>query len=123
MNTPPVRLLRAPLRTTSNTTLGLRKLCRSTHESLRRPDSRQGSYFGQFEEMTRFHEKLADNGYNFGVALQQMHDELVELGAGMERSRKQLKQFGMSSEKKVHDAELLVEKVRCASGGGAANAD
>ena len=67
--------------------------------------------------MTRFHEKLADNGNNFGVALHQMHDELSELASGMERNRKQLKQFGLSSEKKVHDAELLVEKVRLESGG------
>lgn len=96
--------------------VGLRKLCRATHESLRRPDSRQHSYLTQFEEVTRAHEKLADNGSNFAVALHQMHDELIELAGNSERGRKQWKAFGTAAEKRVHDAETQVEKVHTLRG-------
>jgi len=90
---------------------GIRKLCKATIESLRRPDSRQESYVHQFEEMTRLHDRLAENGLTFALALHQMHDEMNELANSMERSRKHWKQIGATAERKAHDAEQLVEKV------------
>jgi hypothetical protein len=92
--------------------LGIRKLCRSTYESLRRPDTRQGSYAQQLEEMIILHDRLAENGIAFALALHQMHDDLIDLVSNMERGRKHWKQFGLSAERKVHDAEQTVEKVR-----------
>jgi hypothetical protein len=89
----------------------MRKLCKSTHESLRRPDSRQESYAQQLEEMTGLHDRLAENGIEFARALHQMYDDLTEMANNMERGRKQWKQFGLSSERKAHDAEQMVEKV------------
>jgi len=61
--------------------------------------------------MTRLHDHIAENSYGFTLALHQMHDDLVDLANNMERSRKQWKQFGLNAEKKVQDAEQLVEKV------------
>ena len=59
----------------------------------------------QFEEVTRAHEKLADNGSNFALALHQMHDELTELAGNSERGRKQWKSFGTAAEKRVHEGD------------------
>jgi len=92
--------------------LGIRKLCKSTIESLRRPDGRQESYGHQFEGMTRLHDRLADNGLDFALALHHIYDEMIELGNNMERNRKNWKQVGASAERKTHDAEQFVEKVR-----------
>lgn len=90
----------------------IRKLCRSTLESLRRPDSRQGSYAQQFEELTRIHDRLAENGLQYAAALHQMYDDLTKLTGSMDHGRKQWKLFGLSSEKKVHDADVLVDKAK-----------
>lgn len=82
----------------SNLKIGLRKLSRSTHESLHKPDSRQESYCKQLDEFAQVHERLADNGMQFAQALNQMHEDLAELSISMERGRKHWKQFGLSSE-------------------------
>jgi hypothetical protein len=61
--------------------------------------------------MTHLHDRLAENGSGFAITTYQMHDDLIDLASNMERSRKQWKQFGLSAEKKVQDAEQLAEKV------------
>lgn len=61
--------------------------------------------------MARIHDRLAENGLQFAVSLHQMHEDLTDLASSMDRSRKNWKQVGMSAEKKVHDAEQLMEKV------------
>ncbi|KAI9754438.1 MAG: SET domain-containing protein 4 [Chaenotheca gracillima] len=91
---------------------GLRKLCRSTHESVRRPENRQGSYAQQYDEITRIHERMAENGLQFSQSLHQMHEDLVEMTNNIERGRKQWKQSGLSAEKRVSDSELLMEKAK-----------
>ncbi|KAF2460163.1 hypothetical protein BDY21DRAFT_377678 [Lineolata rhizophorae] len=91
---------------------GLKKLCRSTHDTLRRPDARHGSYAARFEDVTRVHERMADNGMQFALSLHQMHEDLSELSANMERGRKQWKQQGLAAEKKTQDAEALMEKAK-----------
>jgi len=40
-----------------------------------------------------------------------MHEDLTELSNNMERGRKHWKQVGLTVEKKLHEAELLVDKV------------
>ncbi|KAI9860016.1 MAG: hypothetical protein M1813_006363 [Trichoglossum hirsutum] len=92
--------------------LGLRKLCKTTHESARRPDNRQGSYAQQLEEVIRIHERMVENGLGFSLSLHQMHDDLLELTMNMERGRKHWKQTGMNAEKRVQDSELLMEKAK-----------
>lgn len=82
-----------------------------THQSIRRPDGRQGTYAYSFDLTTRIHERIAENGLQFSVALHQMYDDLMELSNNMDRGRKHWKQTGMAYEKKTSDAELLVEKV------------
>ncbi|MCJ1396274.1 hypothetical protein MMC18_009163 [Xylographa bjoerkii] len=91
---------------------GLKKLCRTTHESTRRPESRQGSYSRNFDEITRIHDHMADNGIQFALSLHQMHEDLQELAAEKERGRKQWKQTGLSAEKRVQDSEAAMEKAK-----------
>ena len=91
---------------------GLKKLCRSSYESTRRPDSRQFSYARSYEEITHIHERMADNGIQFALSLHQMHEDLHELAADKERGRKQWKQTGLSAEKRVQDSEGAMEKAK-----------
>ncbi len=90
---------------------GLRKLSRSVYDATKRSESRHESYGHQFEEMARIHDHLSDNGLQFAHSLSKMHDDLAELASNIDRGRKHWKQVGLSAEKKVHDAELLMEKV------------
>lgn len=91
---------------------GLKKLCRSSHDSARRPDNRQGSYAQNYNEIISIHDRMADNGVQFALSLHQMHEDLQDLAAGMERGRKQWKQNGLSAEKRVQDSEALMDKAK-----------
>ena len=91
---------------------GLKKLCRSTHESLRRPDNKQGSYAQNYDETNRVHDRMADNGIQFALSLHQMHEDLQELATEKERGRKQWKQSGLSAEKRVQESESAMEKAK-----------
>ncbi|RPA91032.1 RhoGAP-domain-containing protein [Choiromyces venosus 120613-1] len=91
---------------------GLRKVCRMTHESIRRPQNRQGTYARSFEETIQIHERIAENGIQFSLALHQMHEDLTELSDNMERGRKHWKQIGLTVEKKLHESELLADKAK-----------
>jgi Rho GTPase-activating protein RGD1 len=90
----------------------LKKLCRSAAEAVRRPDSRQGSYARNYGEISRIHERMADNGMQFALSLHQMHEDLTELAAEKERGRKEWKQKGLSWEKRVQDAQTAMEKAK-----------
>lgn len=91
---------------------GLKKLCKSSHDSARRPDNRQGSYAQSYDEVIRIHDRMADNGIQFALSLHQMHEDLHDLAANIERGRKQWKQNGLSAEKRVQDAESMMEKAK-----------
>ena len=89
----------------------MRKLARSS-ESASRGETRQGSYGSNFSSVTALHERMADNGMQFAQSLLQMHEDLNELAANMDRSRKHWKQEGLNNEKRVKDAENAMEKAR-----------
>ncbi|KAI9888776.1 MAG: hypothetical protein M1814_006281 [Vezdaea aestivalis] len=91
---------------------GLKKLCRSTHETTRRPDNRQGSYVKQFDQVIRIHDRMSDNGNNFALSLHQMHEDLNELAANMDRGRKQWKSSSALNEKKASDSEALMVRAK-----------
>lgn len=91
---------------------GLKKLCKSTLDATRRPDSRQGSYMQNYEKITRKHDNMAENGIQFALTLHQMHEDLQELANDKEKGRKQWKQMGLSAEKKAQDAESAMEKAK-----------
>ena len=91
---------------------GLKKLCRSSHESVRRPETRQGTYSQSYDEVVRIHDRMADNGIQFSLSLHQMHEDLHDLAGSMERGRKLWKQNGLTAEKRVQDSEALMEKAR-----------
>ena len=55
---------------------------------------------------------MADNGIQFALSLHQMHEDLHDLAANMERGRKSWKQTGLSAEKRVQDSESMMEKAK-----------
>ncbi|KAL8807363.1 MAG: hypothetical protein Q9182_000702 [Xanthomendoza sp. 2 TL-2023] len=91
---------------------GLKKICKGSHEYSRRLDNRQGSYAQHYEEVIGIHDRLADNGVQFALSIHQMHEDLHDLAANIERRRKQWKQTGLSAEKRVQDSEALMEKAK-----------
>lgn len=91
---------------------GLKKLCKGSLESTRRPDNRQGSYSQSYCEVIGIHDKMADNGVQFALSLHQMHEDLHDLAGAIERGRKTWKQTGLNAEKRVQDAESMMEKAK-----------
>ncbi|KAE8342894.1 hypothetical protein RU639_003025 [Aspergillus parasiticus] len=91
---------------------GLRKLSRSLLDASVRTDNRQGTYSQSHNDLSRFHDRMADHGLQFAVSLQQMADNLHELASNIERGRKQWKQTGLNAEKRVLEAEAAAEKAK-----------
>ncbi|POR39239.1 RHO GTPase-activating protein RGD1 [Tolypocladium paradoxum] len=89
---------------------GLKKLCRLTQESSRRPEHRQGSFAQSYDEMIFIHDRMAENGAQFAASLHHMHEDLIELAANAERGRKSWKTNGMAAEQKVADLEQAMRK-------------
>lgn len=89
---------------------GLKKLCRQTHASVHAPEHRAGSFLQSYKEMVATHDRMADNGLQFAASLLQMHDDLWELGAAAERSRKGWKQNGLAAETRVAEIEAQMRK-------------
>jgi Rho GTPase-activating protein RGD1 len=89
---------------------GLRKLCRSTAENIRRPDHRHGSFLQSYEATNIIHERMAAAGEKFSVDLQHMHDELLDQTAAIDRGRKQWKATGLAAESRYSDAESALAK-------------
>ncbi|OLN86092.1 putative Rho-GTPase-activating protein 7 [Colletotrichum chlorophyti] len=88
----------------------LKKLSRMSQETMLQPDHKQGSFAHAYSEMMRIHERIADNGLQFALSLQQMHDDLIELAAIAERSRKGWKANGLAAEHRVADLEAAMRK-------------
>ena len=91
---------------------GLKKVCRSSRELAKRPDNRQGSYAQNYDEILGIHDRMADNGVQFALFLHQMHEDLHDLAANIERGRKHWKQIGLSAEKRVQDSESFMERAK-----------
>jgi hypothetical protein len=90
----------------------LKKLSRLTLDNIRKAEARHESYQHQFEQVMAANDRISENGNQFGLALHMMHDNLLQLANKMEGSRKHWKQTGLAAEKKVQDAEALVEKAK-----------
>ncbi|KIX06204.1 uncharacterized protein Z518_04179 [Rhinocladiella mackenziei CBS 650.93] len=91
---------------------GLKRLSRTTHDVIRRPENRQGSFAQNYEEITKTHDRMADHGIQYANMLYAMSEELHELSANSERGRKHWKQTGLNAEKRVQDAEAAMEKAK-----------
>lgn len=89
---------------------GLKKLCRTTSESIRGPEQRHGSFLHSYDEITVIHERMAENGAQFASSLHQMHGDLLELASNIERGRKHWKTTGLAAEQRVADAEAAMRK-------------
>ncbi|KIN07675.1 hypothetical protein OIDMADRAFT_186489 [Oidiodendron maius Zn] len=79
-------------------------------DNIRKPESRHGSFLQAYEELTMIHERIADNGAQFAISLHQMHDDILEMVANVERSRKQWKNTGLAAEQRVADTEAAMRK-------------
>lgn len=90
----------------------MKKLCKGSHESSRKPDNRQGGYAQHYNEVIGIHDRLTDNGIQFALSLHQMQEDLYDLALNIERGRKQWKQTGLSAEKRVQDSETLMDKAK-----------
>ncbi|KAL1882038.1 hypothetical protein VTK73DRAFT_2752 [Phialemonium thermophilum] len=89
---------------------GLKKLCRMSLDNIHRADHRGGSFAHAYEEMMSIQELMAENGLQFSSSLHQMHDDLLELAAMAEKSRKGWKQSGLAAEQRVADLEAAMRK-------------
>lgn len=56
------------------------------------------------------HERMADNGAQFAISLHQMHEDLLDLVANLERNRKHWKTTGLAAEQRVADTEAAMRK-------------
>ncbi|THX93696.1 RhoGAP-domain-containing protein [Aureobasidium pullulans] len=91
---------------------GLRRLVKQTSDNIHSKESRQGSYVVRLDEAMRLHDRIADNGMQFSLALHQMHEDLNELSLNMEKGRKHWKHEGLNAEKRATDAEAAMEKAK-----------
>jgi predicted nucleic acid-binding Zn-ribbon protein len=89
---------------------GLRKLCRMSQDSIHRTEHRGGSFAKAYEDMMAIHERMAENGVQFSTSLMRMHEDLVELAAMAEKSRKGWKASGLAAEQRVVDMETAMRK-------------
>jgi hypothetical protein len=53
---------------------------------------------------------MADNGAQFSISLHQMHEDLLEMAANMERGRKHWKTTGLQAEQRVAETEAAMRK-------------
>ncbi|KAI0897424.1 RhoGAP-domain-containing protein [Annulohypoxylon nitens] len=89
---------------------GMKKLCRSTQDSIRHHDHRQGTFAQSYEEMLMIHDRMAENGIQFALSLHQMHEDLLEVAAVAEKHRKGWKQNGLAAEQRLNDVENAMRK-------------
>jgi hypothetical protein len=90
----------------------VRKLARLTREALKKPDTRQGTYARQVDELVKLNERSCDVSNSFVAALHIMHDELSELSKAIEKSRKSVKETSLRQEKSLSEAEQASEKAK-----------
>ena len=91
---------------------GLKRLAKAELEKLGRSEVRSGTYAQQLADVMRVHERVAENGMQFALALHQMHEDLDQLAANIERGRKTWKHEGLSAEKRVQDSESAMTKAK-----------
>jgi len=77
---------------------------------MQRTDHRTDSFAKAYEDMMAIHERMAENGSQFAMSLHQMHEDLMELAAMAEKSRKGWKQSGLQAEQRVAEVEAAMRK-------------
>lgn len=91
---------------------GYKKLVRTTTESIRRSEARQGSYSRHYGELLQVNDKLAENGLAFASALHTMSEELRDVADNAERDRKRWKHTTIDAEKRLAEAETAQSKAK-----------
>lgn len=77
---------------------------------MQRGEHRGGSFGRAYDEMMAVHERMADNGIQFAMSLQQMSEDLTELALMADKSRKGWKQSGLAAEQRVAELEAAMRK-------------
>ncbi|VVT57557.1 uncharacterized protein SAPINGB_P005755 [Magnusiomyces paraingens] len=90
----------------------LKRLSKSTHDSIRRSDYRQGTFVRQFGEFLNFEDRLVDSSQAFLTAIQSMYEELNELSKAIHKSRKTVKDTALRHERTLVEAEQNAEKAK-----------
>lgn len=85
-------------------------MCRISQESAHKGEHRGGSFAKAYDDMMAIHERMSENGVQFSSSLMQMHEELLELAAMAEKSRKGWKQSGLAAEQRVLELETAMRK-------------
>lgn len=91
---------------------GYKKLLRHAAESIRKPESRQGSYARHFGESLQINERMAENTLQLAAAIQAMSEEMRDMAENAERGRKHWKHATIDAEKKLSDAETAQQKAK-----------
>jgi Rho GTPase-activating protein RGD1 len=89
---------------------GLKRICRTSQDIFHRGDYRAGTFARAMDETMNMHERMADNELQFAMSLHQMHDDLAEMCAMAEKSRKGWKASGLAAEQRVADLQTAVRK-------------
>lgn len=90
----------------------VKRLAKSTQETMQRAESRRGTYLRQLHEALGTHDLMSDNGARFALELHQMHDDMTNLSNDLERARKTIKHEGMDAEKRATDAEAAAQRAK-----------
>jgi predicted nucleic acid-binding Zn-ribbon protein len=85
-------------------------MCRHSQESVQKGEHRGGSFAKAYDDMMTIHERMSENGVQFASSLMQMNEDLLELAAMSEKSRKGWKQSGLAAEQRVVDLETAMRK-------------
>ena len=89
---------------------GMKKLCRMSNDVMRRPEHRQGTWAHAYEDVMVMHERMCENSIQFAGSLHHMHEDLLEMAALAEKSRKGWKQNGLTAETRIQELEQQMKK-------------
>lgn len=89
---------------------GMKKLCHISNNTMRRPEHREGTWAQAYEDTMIVHDRMCENSLQFAASLHHMHEDLIEMAAIAEKSRKGWKQSGLSAEQRIHELEAAMKK-------------
>ncbi|KAJ2895164.1 uncharacterized protein MKZ38_006852 [Zalerion maritima] len=89
---------------------GMKKLCQMSNNTMRRPEHRQGTWAQAYEDTMIIHERMCDNSLQFSASLHHMQEDLIEMAAIAEKSRKGWKQNGLTAEQRIQELDAMMRK-------------
>ncbi len=90
----------------------IRKVCKSTTETLQRPDLRHGSFARHYNNAIQVLDRACEQALSFVADMQRIHEQLTDLIRTAEKNRKVYKESGLRHEKVLTDAEAAADKAK-----------